>query len=102
MLQKNIIRHGTLVHPTAYDDLDPDRRPSLAAALVPVLAVVAFLGIGSAVLGLDPHPPLLWSIAFVGAFGLWLGYDWDALFDGIANGSSWGSRRSSSSSPSTG
>jgi len=72
--------------PTAYDDLDPDRRPSLAAALVPVLAVVAFLGIGSAVLGLDPHPPLLWSIAFVGAFGLWLGYDWDELFDGIANG----------------
>jgi NhaC family Na+:H+ antiporter len=72
--------------PTSYEDLDPDRRPSLAAALVPVLAVVAFLGIGSAVLGLDPHPPLVWSIAFVGAFGLWLGYDWDDLFDGIANG----------------
>ena len=72
--------------PTAYEDIDPDRRPSLAAALVPVLAVVAFLGVGSAVLGLDPHPPLLWSIAFVGAFGLWLGYDWDELFDGIANG----------------
>jgi len=72
--------------PTAYEDLDPDHRPSLAAALVPVLAVVAFLGIGSAVLGLDPHPPLLWSITFVGAFGLWLGYDWDDLFDGIANG----------------
>ncbi|QKG93323.1 arginine:ornithine antiporter [Halorubrum salinarum] len=72
--------------PTSYEDLDPDRRPSLAAALVPVLAVVAFLGIGSAVLGLDPHPPLIWSIAFVGAFGLWLGYDWDDLFDGIANG----------------
>ncbi|MFC7187288.1 Na+/H+ antiporter NhaC family protein [Halorubrum yunnanense] len=72
--------------PTTYGDLDPDRRPSLAAALVPVLAVVAFLGIGSAVLGLDPHPPLLWSIAFVGGFGLWLGYDWEELFDGIANG----------------
>ena len=72
--------------PTSYEELDPDRRPSLAAALVPVLAVVAFLGIGSAVLGLDPHPPLIWSIAFVGAFGLWLGYDWEDLFDGIANG----------------
>ena len=72
--------------PTTFEDIDPDRRPSLAAALVPVLAVVAFLGIGSAVLGLDPHAPLLWSIAFVGAFGLWLGYDWDALYDGIANG----------------
>jgi NhaC family Na+:H+ antiporter len=72
--------------PTTFDDLDPDRRPSLAAALVPILAVVAFLGIGSALLGLDPHAPLLWSIAFVGAFGLWLGYDWETLFDGIANG----------------
>ncbi len=72
--------------PTTYEDIDPDRRPSLAAALVPVLAVVAFLGIGSAVLGLDPHAPLLWSIAFVGAFGLRLGYDWDDLYDGIANG----------------
>jgi len=33
-----------------------------------------------------PAPPLLWSIAFVGGFGLWLGYDWEELFDGIANG----------------
>ena len=33
--------------PTAYEDLDPDRRPSLAAALVPVLAVVAFLGLSA-------------------------------------------------------
>ncbi|QAU13822.1 arginine:ornithine antiporter [Halorubrum sp. BOL3-1] len=72
--------------PTAYEDLNPDRRPSLAAALVPVLAIVAFLGIGSGVIGLDPHPPLLWSIVFVGAFGLWLGYDWEELFDGVANG----------------
>ncbi|SMO63485.1 Na+/H+ antiporter family protein [Halorubrum cibi] len=72
--------------PTTIEDLDPERRPSFAAALVPVLAVVAFLGIGSAVLGLDPHPPLLWSIVSVGAFGLWLGYDWDELFEGVANG----------------
>jgi NhaC family Na+:H+ antiporter len=72
--------------PTTIEDLDPERRPSFAAALVPVLAVVAFLGIGSAVLGLDPHPPLLWGIVFVGAFGLWLGYDWDELFEGVANG----------------
>ncbi|GAB6880021.1 Na+/H+ antiporter NhaC family protein [Halorubrum gandharaense] len=72
--------------PTTFEDLDPERRPSVRLALVPVLAVVAFLGIGSAVLGLDPHVPLLWSIVFVGAFGLWLGYDWNDLFDGVANG----------------
>ncbi|MFU8866337.1 Na+/H+ antiporter NhaC [Natronococcus sp.] len=72
--------------PTTIDDLDPDRRPSARLALVPVFAVVAFLGIGSALLGLDPHAPLLWSIVFVGAFGYYLGYSWDDLYDGIANG----------------
>ncbi|SEP78216.1 arginine/ornithine antiporter ArcD [Natrinema salaciae] len=72
--------------PTTIDDLEPERRPSFALALVPVLAVVTFLGIGSAVLGLDPHVPLLWSIVFVGAFGRFLGYGWPELSDGIANG----------------
>ncbi|ELY66810.1 arginine/ornithine antiporter ArcD [Natrinema versiforme] len=72
--------------PTTVDDLDPERRPSFALALVPVLAVVAFLGVGSAVLGLDPHVPLLWSIVFVGAFGRYLGYSWPELSDGISSG----------------
>ncbi|QLK26630.1 Na+/H+ antiporter NhaC [Natrinema zhouii] len=72
--------------PTTIDDLDPDRRPSFGLALVPVLAVVVFLGIGSALLGLAPHVPLLWSIVFVGAFGRYLGYRWDELSNGISNG----------------
>jgi NhaC family Na+:H+ antiporter len=72
--------------PTTIDDLEPERRPSFGLALVPVVAVVAFLGVGSAVLGLDPHVPLLWSIVFVGAYGRYLGYDWPELSDGIANG----------------
>ncbi|WP_276254359.1 Na+/H+ antiporter NhaC [Halomontanus rarus] len=72
--------------PTTVDELDPERRPSFRLALVPVLAVVVFLGVGSAVLGLDPHVPLLWSIVFVAAFGSYLGYSWDDLYDGIANG----------------
>ncbi len=72
--------------PTTYADIDPDRRPSFRLALVPVLAVVAFLGIGSAVLGLDPHVPLLWSIVFVGGVGLYVGYEWEELFEGVANG----------------
>ncbi|AEH38692.1 arginine/ornithine antiporter ArcD [Halopiger xanaduensis] len=72
--------------PTTIDDLDPDRRPSFRLALVPVFAVVLFLGIGSAVLGLDPHVPLLWSIVVTGAFGRYLGYTWDDLSDGIING----------------
>jgi len=72
--------------PTTIDDLDSDRRPSVGLALVPVLAVVVFLGIGSALLGLAPHIPLLWSIVFVGAFGRYLGYRWTELSDGISNG----------------
>ncbi|XVH32577.1 Na+/H+ antiporter NhaC family protein [Haloferacaceae archaeon DSL9] len=72
--------------PTAYEDLDPDTRPSFRLALLPVFAVVVFLGVGSGILGLDPHAPLLWSIVAVGLFGLALGYDWDALFDGVSNG----------------
>ncbi|MDJ1433705.1 Na+/H+ antiporter NhaC [Halostagnicola sp. A-GB9-2] len=72
--------------PTTVDELDPDRRPSVRLALLPVLAVVVSLGIGSAVLGLDPHVPLLWSIVFVGAFGQYLGYSWADLYDGISNG----------------
>ncbi|WP_339102931.1 Na+/H+ antiporter NhaC [Haloterrigena salinisoli] len=71
--------------PTTIEDLEPERRPSVALALVPVLAVVLFLGVGSAVLGLDPHVPLLWSIVFTGAFGYYLGYSWEDLYDGIAN-----------------
>ncbi|MFC6716933.1 Na+/H+ antiporter NhaC [Natrialbaceae archaeon GCM10025810] len=72
--------------PTTVDDIDPERRPTVGLALVPVLAVVGFLGVGSALLGLDPHVPLLWSIVFVGAFGRYLGYRWSELSDGITNG----------------
>ncbi|ADB61486.1 Na+/H+ antiporter NhaC [Haloterrigena turkmenica DSM 5511] len=71
--------------PTTVEDLEPERRPSVALALVPVLAVVLFLGVGSAVLGLDPHVPLLWSIVFTGAFGYYLGYSWEDLYEGVAN-----------------
>jgi len=72
--------------PTTYDELAPERRPSFRLALVPVLAVVAFLGVGSAVLGLDPHVPLLWSIVFVAGVGRYVGYGWDDLFEGVSNG----------------
>ena len=72
--------------PRTYSDLDPARRPSLAQALVPVLGVVVFLGIGSGYLGLAPHAPLLWSIVLTAAVGKhWLGYSWDDLYEGIAD-----------------
>jgi len=65
---------------------DAERRPSLGQALVPVLGVVVFLGVGSGVLKLAPHGPLLWSVALTGLVGrYWMGLTWDDLYDGIAD-----------------
>lgn len=71
--------------PNTYETLSPERRPSLVQALVPVLGVVVFLGIGSGYLKLAPHAPLLWSIVLTGLVGkYWLGLSWDDLYDGMA------------------
>lgn len=71
--------------PATYDDLDPERRPTLRQALVPVLGIVLSLGIGSGYLKLAPHAPLLWSIVLTAAVGTyWLGYSWDDIYEGIA------------------
>lgn len=73
--------------PLTYEDVDEARRPSLVEALVPVAAVVVALGVGSGYLGLAPHAPLLWSIAFTGLFARYrLGYDWDGVYDAAAAG----------------
>ncbi|MGB9964625.1 Na+/H+ antiporter NhaC family protein [Halobacterium sp. CBA1126] len=73
--------------PLAYEDIDEARRPSLGEALVPILAVVVALGVGSGYLGLAPHAPLLWSIAFTGLFARYrFGYDWDGVYDAAASG----------------
>jgi len=72
--------------PLTYGELSPDRRPTLAQALVPVLGIIAFLGIGSGYLGMDPHGPLLWSIVLTGLVGYyWIGLSWEELYDGIAD-----------------
>ncbi|WP_276279058.1 Na+/H+ antiporter NhaC [Halorussus caseinilyticus] len=72
--------------PLTYGELSPERRPTLAQALVPVLGVVVFLGIGSGYLELAPHGPLLWSIVLTGLVGYyWIGLSWDDLYDGIAD-----------------
>ncbi|WP_115865343.1 arginine/ornithine antiporter ArcD [Halorussus litoreus] len=73
--------------PLTYGELSPERRPTLVQALVPVLGVVLFLGVGSGYLGLAPHAPLLWSVALTGLVGYyWMGLSWDDLFDSIADG----------------
>lgn len=67
-----------------YESLPVERRPSLLQALVPVFGIIVFLGIGSGVLGLAPHGPLLWSSVLTGVVGrYWIGLSWDELYDGI-------------------
>ncbi|ESP89248.1 arginine/ornithine antiporter ArcD [Candidatus Halobonum tyrrellensis] len=73
--------------PRTYDDFDPDRRPSTAEALVPMLVVVVSLGVGSGLLGLAPHGPLLWSVTLVGLFARYrLGYGWSEVYDAAEGG----------------
>jgi Na+/H+ antiporter NhaC len=61
--------------------------PTLRQALVPALGVIVFLGIGSGLLGLSPHAPLLWSIVLTGVVGYyWLDVSYEGLSDGIENG----------------
>ncbi|EMA06840.1 transporter, NhaC family [Haloarcula vallismortis] len=74
------------LEPLTYEDIPAKRRPGILQALVPVLGVVLFLGIGSGYLKLAPHGPLLWSIVLTGAVGkYWLGYSWNDLYEGLAD-----------------
>jgi Na+/H+ antiporter NhaC len=73
--------------PLAYEDIAPTQRPSLGEALVPIVAVGVFLGIGSGYLGLAPHGPLLWAIAFTGLFARYrLDHDWEDIYEAAASG----------------
>ncbi|EMA51838.1 arginine/ornithine antiporter ArcD [Halococcus thailandensis] len=72
--------------PRLFAEIDPDERPSLAASLVPVVAMIVFLSVGIVVFDLDPQFPLFWGIAFTGLFVRYhLGFSWDALYDGITD-----------------
>lgn len=60
------------------------QQPSLLQALVPVVGVIAFLSVGSGVLGLAPHGPLLWSIVLTGLVGrYWMNIPFEDLYDGV-------------------
>ncbi|WP_396612154.1 Na+/H+ antiporter NhaC [Haloferax sp. S1W] len=72
--------------PRLFEELDPEERPSLAAALVPVAGMIVFLSVGIITFGLDPQFPLFWGIAFTGLFAHYhLGLSWADLYDGISD-----------------
>lgn len=70
--------------PRRYHDFDADKRPSLAEALVPVMALILSLSVGRILLNLHSTIPLLWGIVFAGLMGrYYFGYTWNDLYDGI-------------------
>ncbi|MGM0398232.1 MAG: Na+/H+ antiporter NhaC family protein [Halobacteriota archaeon] len=71
--------------PRLYEDVDPERRPSLIESLVPVVAMLTFLSVGIVFLELDPQMPLLWGIVFTALMGrYYFDYSWSTLYDGIS------------------
>ncbi|HET7323308.1 MAG TPA: Na+/H+ antiporter NhaC family protein [Halococcus sp.] len=75
------------IHSLTDESRSPEQRPSLAQALVVVLGVVVFLAVGSGVLGLAPHGPLLWSIVLTGLVGrYWMELSWEDLYGGVEKG----------------
>ncbi|AEN05240.1 Na+/H+ antiporter NhaC [halophilic archaeon DL31] len=86
MPQGNSFGHAMAI-PNDGTDESAEADPTLRQALVPALGVVVFLGVGSGVLGLSPHAPLLWSIVLAGLVGRYLlGVGYEGLSDGIENG----------------
>lgn len=70
--------------PVVYEELPADKRPSLLQALVPIVGLIVFLGVGAVYLGLDPQLPLVWSLALTGIVArYWLGISWEKLYNGI-------------------
>ncbi|ELZ97013.1 Na+/H+ antiporter [Haloferax mucosum ATCC BAA-1512] len=77
---------GLAFEPRLYEDIDAEKRPSLAEALVPVFGMLVFLGVGIAGYGLDPQFPLFWGITFTGLFSrYWLDISWEELYNGITD-----------------
>ncbi|SEW22082.1 arginine/ornithine antiporter ArcD [Natrinema salifodinae] len=72
--------------PRLFEELDPDERPSLGTALVPIAAMLLFLCVGIVAFELDPQFPLVWGIGFTGLFARYhLGLSWDELYDGMTD-----------------
>jgi len=79
--------------PRTYEEFDERRRPSLGEAAVPLLVVVVSLGVGSGLLGLAPHAPLVVSITVAGLFARYrLGYDWETVYGAAEGGVEMGIR----------
>jgi len=70
--------------PKTYEEMAEEKRLSFAAAMVPVVGMIAFLAVGMIYLELDPQIPLLWGIVFAGLLGRYaFDYTWGELMEGV-------------------
>lgn len=63
-----------------------EKQPPLGLALVPVIALIAFLGVGVLWLEASPHLPMILGCAVAVLVAKRLGYDWETLQGGIVAG----------------
>lgn len=61
------------------------RRPSLLEAILPIIAMLALLGVGYGVFKLKPEPLLLIAAAFAAVMALRVGCSWDEMQQGIVD-----------------
>ena len=66
------------------------RSPSLAIALLPIVAVAVFLVLGIRLLGADAHLPLVLGSVVAAVTGKALGFNWKSLQEGMVRGISVG------------
>jgi NhaC family Na+:H+ antiporter len=62
------------------------KEPSLLLALVPGALLVGILAYAVPVLEVAPHIPIILAGVVAVSIGLWLGYDWKALQEGMVKG----------------
>lgn len=58
------------------------RRPGFLASCIPVVAILAFMLLGTLVWGMDPHVPLVLATVVTAIVAFCHGYSWDAIITG--------------------
>lgn len=61
------------------------KKTTFFLAVLPIIAMVLFLGIGYAVLGLSAEPLMLISAGIAACIAVYLGYTWDEIMDCIVS-----------------
>lgn len=59
------------------------RMPKVWEALIPVIAIMVFMIVGTVVWGMDPHIPLVLACVVTAFVAAVCGYSWDAIITGV-------------------